>query len=206
VILQIDNMDERVSDWASDHTPLFGSQEDAGTASDRLRDATTAAYLITSMAAPSGDKPKKWLFAKARGLAVGFVAIGVTGNVTSFLKDETERTRPDGSNDRSFPSAHASISSAFATLASRNLDSLPISSRNRTLLHVGFSTLAAGTAWARVEAKRHFPADVLAGYALGHFFSAFFNDAFLGLDKPSNFMLSVEPSKNGVAIGLRLVF
>jgi len=29
---------------------------------------------------------------------------------------------------------------------------------------------------------KHNPSDVLAGYALGHFLSAFINDAFLGLE------------------------
>lgn len=121
-------------------------------------------------------------------------------------KEATDRTRPDGSDDESLPSGHISSASAFATLANRNLQSLSLSKTNRTLLRVGFTTLAAATGWARVEAGRHFPSDVLVGYALGHFISAFFNDAFLGLDQKEGPQITIEPSKNSLIVGIRFVY
>ena len=44
------------------------------------------------------------------------------------------------------------------------------------------NTLAAATAWARVEAVKHYPADVLAGAAPGHFLTTVIHDSMMGLD------------------------
>jgi hypothetical protein len=63
------------------------------------------------------------------------------------------------------------------------------------MLDTAFYSLAVGTAWARVEAKKHFPSDVLAGAALGSFISAFVHDAFLGLDQGTEMVVSVQPGK-----------
>jgi membrane-associated phospholipid phosphatase len=76
----------------------------------------------------------------------------------------------------------------------------------RTGLRAGFLALSLTTGWARLEAKKHFPSDVLAGMAIGHFFGAFINDAFLGLDSPKNFFFAVEPSKKDIYCSMRWVF
>jgi membrane-associated phospholipid phosphatase len=107
------------------------------------------------------------------------LALGATEGMTDLLKITTDRTRPDHSNDRSFPSGHASISFAASTLANRNLEFLRLPAWAQQSLTVGNLTLASAVAWARVEGGRHFPSDVLAGAAIGHFFSAFIHDAVL---------------------------
>lgn len=206
LVLQIDDWDEEIWEWAVDNTPFFGSPEDAEDASDYLRDATGVIYFITALAAPSGEDPKLWSAAKLKGLTVGVTAVLLTDGTTELLKEATDRTRPDGSDDESFPSGHTSSASAFATLANRNLQALSLSKTNKTLLRIGFTTLAAATGWARVEAGRHFPSDVLVGYALGHFISAFLNDAFLGLDQNGGPRLTVEPSKDRIIVGIRWVY
>ena len=204
--LQIDDWDENISDWASDNTPVFGSQKNAADASDILRDAALADYLITTLATPSGNDPGEWVIAKIKGLAVGYGALQVTRNTTFFLKDVTERTRPDESRDTSFPSNHASKAATYAILASRNVESLPISDGFKTALKIGTFSLDMGTAWARVEAKAHYPSDVLAGMALGHFFGAFMNDAFLGLNHPEDVGLIIEPSRDGFLFAIHWPF
>lgn len=202
LLLQVDHMDERLSDWASDNTPLFGSQEDADQWGSYLRDGAGAAYFFTLFATPSGDDIKDWSICKLQGLGVGAAAWGLTAGTTDVLKGETNRTRPDGSDDRSFPSGHASTAGALTTLARRNIQSLSLSPGGETAINVGLVGIAAGTGWARVEAGEHFPSDVLVGYALGHFFSAFVHDAFMGLDRQKGFFFTVEPSKRGAVIGL----
>jgi hypothetical protein len=204
--LQIGDLDEEISEWAADHTPLFQSQKKAERASEYLRGATGAAYLITALATPSGDELKEWSVAKFKGIALGAAAMTLTHEITEVGKDQTNRTRPDGSDDRSFPSGHSSSAAGFATLAGRNALSLPISERNRILLRTGLTAFAAGTAWARVEAKRHFLSDVLAGYAIGHFIGAFINDAFLGLGNGKDFWFTIEPSRRGIIVALRWVY
>jgi hypothetical protein len=66
--------------------------------------------------------------------------------------------------------------------------------------------IAVGTGWARVEANKHNPSDVLVGYALGHFLSAFINDAFLGLDHEKAPLLNIEQSDKGISISLNWSF
>jgi hypothetical protein len=204
--LQVGHMDRRISDWASDNNPVFGSKDNAGKWSDYMRDASGAVYFITVLATPSGDDADDWLIDKAKGLTMGLAVFETTGGSTSLLKRIAGRTRPDGSNDYSFPSGHASSAAAFTTLARRNLETIPMSGGVMITADIGIAGLAVGTGWARVEANKHYPSDVLVGYALGHFFSAFINDAFLGLDNKKSPMITMEPSRKGMYVGLSWTF
>ena len=71
---------------------------------------------------------------------------------------------------------------AARRVTAKNIGTLQLARLTEIAADSGLALLAAGTAWARVEAKRHYHADILAGMAIGHFISAFVNDAFLGLD------------------------
>jgi hypothetical protein len=204
--LMIDEADERISDWASNNNLLFGSQENAANWSNYLAYGSGAAYLITTMATPSGDNPSDWLEAKAKGLLIGAAASGITAGSTELIKDISGRPRPGGTDYKSFPSSHASGSAALSTLARRNLKSFLLSPGIRLLADIGITATAFGTGWARVEAKKHNPSDVLVGYALGHFFSAFINDAFLGLDHENAPLLNIEESDIGILISLNWSF
>ena len=99
--------------------------------------------------------------------------------MTEGLKEVTSRRRPDEANNRSFRSGHASTASAAAALAARNLAHIDLPPAARTTAALGLEAMAIGTGWARVEARKHFAADVLAGYALGHFVAAFAQGAFI---------------------------
>jgi len=202
MVLQVHDMDKRISDWASNNNPVFGSHKNAGNWSNYLECTTGAIYFTTVMAMPSGDDTSDWLTAKAKGLAVGAAASGITAQSTSFIKGVSARTRPNGGSNNSFPSGHVSGAAVFTTLARRNLESLSLSPGTRLFADIGIAGIAAGTGWARVEAQAHYPSDVLVGYALGHFFSAFLNDAFLGLDNEKAPQLTVEPSRKGTWVGL----
>ena len=85
-------------------------------------------------------------------------SIGAAMLVTAGMKETFPRTRPDGSDDKSFPSGHTSTSfAAAATLT------------NRYGWKVGLPAhaLAAFVGASRVEARRHFVTDVLVGAAIG---------------------------------------
>jgi hypothetical protein len=75
IVLQVDDMDERISDWASDNNPIFGSRNNAGQWTEYLFGCSIASYFITAMAAPSGEEPSDWSIAKAKGLAVGMTSM-----------------------------------------------------------------------------------------------------------------------------------
>jgi hypothetical protein len=157
LVLQVDDMDKRISNYASSHTPVFGSQKAADDAGYLFRDSMRAAYIVTMLAAPSGDKLGDWSCSKVKGLVVGLAAGESTDLATSGLKDVSNRTRPSGTNNNSFPSSLTSSTSVYASLASRNLDYLR--SMMGAVLRCGSGCypsplLLAGPVWRR---KRIFP-------------------------------------------------
>lgn len=206
LIFTIDDWDERASDWAIDHTPIFNSVEDAKDASDTMRDILMAEAIATGFLTPSGDEPGAWSVAKAKGFVVELAAAGATGGATALLKDATGRERPDGSNDNSLPSAHASASFSYATLANRNIDATDWPKTAKRTLQISNLLLATGVAWARVEGARHYPSDVLAGAALGTFLSSFIHDAFLPTPEDDRFQLLVFPQKDGGSVQIAFSF
>lgn len=206
LVLGADDYDEKVSDWAVEHNPVFGSESHARDASDYLRATLLAEAVFTALATPSGDIPEEWMVSKAKGFGVELAAIGATSSATSWLKDATDRTRPDKSSDRSFPSAHASDAFSYATLANRNLKSVCLPERFGPAIKVMNLTLATGVAWARVEGQRHYPSDVLAGAGLGYFLTAFIHDAFLNLPENGNVDFAILPGRDGAGIMLAFRF
>jgi len=199
-VLQIDDWDTEIADWAREETPVFGSNGDAERWSDDLRTASGLAYRITALVTPSGTEAPEWLLNKLQGFAVGFAAAATTRFVTSELKQTADRERPNGADTESFPSGHTSTSAVYTRLASRNLESLPIAATTRRVLDIGLDMLVIGTSWSRIEAGWHYPSDTLAGMALGNFLASFFNDAFLGLDSAAGTGASVQALPDGAEL------
>jgi hypothetical protein len=205
------NFSDRVSRSKPDQLgfetyPDIPIPNNADTASEALQATAEAAYVITALATPSGEQSGDWVSAKTKGLSVGIAAVALTEGTTDLLKYTINRTRPDNSGHDSFPSGHASRTAACNTLATRNLQYLEMPDGARTGLRAGFLALSLTTGWARLEAKKHFPSDVLAGMAIGHFLGAFINDAFLGVDSPKNFFFALEPSKKDIYCSMNWVF
>jgi hypothetical protein len=205
LVFTMDHYDQKASKWAITHHPIFGSENSASQASDILLYALDAETFVTALATPSGKDPKDWASAKAKGIGVEVGAELVTAGATALLKDATNRTRPNGVGNSSFPSGHASNAASDSTLANRNLNSITMPEELRMPLQIGNIVLATGVGYARVEAGKHFPSDVLAGAALGHFLSAFIHDAFMGVPM-SEMGFYVLPSKHGAMIGLSFGF
>ena len=205
LVFAVDHFDHKVSDWAISHHPIFGSDHTASQASDYLVYSLGAEALVTALATPSGKDPKDWAYSKTKGVGVELGAELVTAGATSLVKVATDRTRPDGGG-KSFPSGHASSAFSSETLANRNLNLIEMPEGIRMPLQVGNILLATGVGWARVEAGKHFPSDVLAGAALGHFLSAFIHDAFMGLAEGDKLGIYILPSKHGGMIELSFGF
>lgn len=85
-------------------------------------------------------------------------SIGAATLVTTGLKETISKERPDGSDNRSFPSGHTS--SSFAAAATLT---------NRYGWKVGLPAHAAAAfvGASRIEAEKHDVVDVLAGAAIG---------------------------------------
>jgi membrane-associated phospholipid phosphatase len=204
-VFQFDGWDRKVSNWARSETPVFGSQHSAEQWSDGLRDTSVVLYHVSVLATPSGDTATEWALNKAKGYAVGATAVVTTHVVTGTLKSTVGRERPNGEDDASFPSGHTSTAAVYGRLASRNLRYIAMNDSMRSAFDAGLDALTIGTAWARVEAGWHYPSDTLAGMAIGHFFAAFFDDAFLGLgaDPRTQFAFALTPGGGEIRWQLR---
>jgi membrane-associated phospholipid phosphatase len=118
---------------------------------DKASDVGRDALVIAAIGVPlvHGD---------AEGIGSAMFSQAATKVVTNRLKDWTNTVRPDESDNRSFPSGHASASfAAAATL------------HKRYGWKYGAPAYAVATfvGGARVAAHKHFVRDVFAGAALG---------------------------------------
>lgn len=190
LVFGLTDLDDEVSDRAVADTPVFGT--DAADASDTLRDIAAAGYVLTALVVPSDS-----LSSRASGLLVGGATLLVDRTLVDGLKQVTDRERPDGSNRRSFPSGHTSLASTSASMAVGNLAYADMPNWARLAANVGLYGTAAATGWARVEAGKHYPSDVLAGYAIGSFLARFAYHAFLESGAPAAVRVNVTPLPGG---------
>jgi len=206
ILFQVDDWDEEVSEWAAEQTPVFGSQENADMWSDHFMLASQVAYVTTAIAAPGADTFGEWTSEKLKGFTVGAGAYLVNDGMAWLLKNTTQRQRPDGSDTRSFPSGHATRTSLFSSLTSKNIDYFNVPAPAKTSARVILGAFSLGAAWARVEARKHYPSDVLAGITIGNFIGTFFNEAFLDPAGESNISILLVPSNHGLLVGTQVLF
>jgi membrane-associated phospholipid phosphatase len=104
---------------------------------------------------------------------------------TVGLKYSIHERRPDGSDNRSFPSAHTSVSFASAEYL-----------RKRYGWEYGLPayTLASFVAYSRVESNKHHVKDVIAGAAIGIGSSYLFTTP----NHRYNFSAEIDPGYYGV--------
>ncbi len=82
----------------------------------------------------------------------------ITAGLNTLLKKGVGRVRPDGSNDKSFPSGHASSSMASARVLQARFGWWVGAPAYLASGYIGLS---------RVQGKKHFPSDVIFGWVLG---------------------------------------
>ncbi len=133
--------------WLAMPAPALAGDAGWATASDVGRDV----LVIAALGVPTVKRD--W-----SGLAEAGGSLAVAGGTTYLLKQAIDERRPDGSDNNSFPSGHTSIS--FASAATLE---------NRYGWQVGVPAFAVASfvGVARVEARKHYWYDVVAGAALG---------------------------------------
>lgn len=188
-ILAVEDYDEQLLRKAVKDKPVFGDSEDPG---DRSDDGLLFMQVMAMGTALLGENDRQtgntywnrsWISATSQ-LSAGLVA--------DVLKNTTDRKRPDNSNFKSFPSGHSTQAFAAAAVAQRNLKNTSLSKNALLWTDVGLTSVASLTAWARVEANRHWPTDVFFGAALGNFIAGTIYQAMLGSD--SNLSFWLEPA------------
>jgi len=206
LVFGMKDFDERASDWAIDHRPLFGSEGSANTASDALLGVLAAETVVTMALTPSGTESSGWISGRAKGVLVEIAALGATIGTTELLKETVERKRPRNEVlTSSFPSGHSSEAFALVTLSSKNYQAMGLDPSTRGWIEAGNTVVAGLTGWARVESGKHFPSDVLAGAALGHLVTTFVHDVFMGEnpDDAPTVMFGLGRGEASVAISWR---
>jgi hypothetical protein len=199
----VNTWDNNTAEWAYEHHPIFGSKQNAGDASDVLMRGLLVETAVTAIATPSGKaSSSQWWSSKGKGAGVELLALGMTGGVTEIMKSGFHRTRPDGDGNKSFPSGHAAAAVSAATLSNRNLDYIDMPPAARTTLQITDTSLAWLTGWARMEAGKHHPSDVLAGAALARFLTVFIHDGFMNLPEDAKTDVVFYPVENGVGVAL----
>ncbi|MHB9156253.1 MAG: phosphatase PAP2 family protein, partial [Endomicrobiales bacterium] len=196
-------VDKKLSAWAAEHTPLFGSQENARRWSDLFAGGAAAAQYFSALAAPPPDPSANAAAAKLRNVAVGFAANGLNYAATGALKSLVPRSRPDGSGENSFPSGHSSPATLNATLALRLLPSLPLPEISLPYAKGFLVALAAGAGWASVEGNKNYLSDALAGTALGHWIGSFMSLSFYDCRA---YTLCADPLESLYTLKVRLLF
>lgn len=192
IILAATDTDKKISDWATKHHPVYGSQDTAQDASDFLRTVLASSAVITSVIAP--PEPDALLPGRLGSFTSVALTAATTSQITGALKDSTGRERPNGVDKRSFPSSHTAAASTYATLSSQRVERMPLSISTRETIQKSFHILAGATGWARVEAHAHYPVDVLTGFALGNFIAVMLDEIlqkpkhpiWIGLDRDRN--------------------
>ena len=213
-IFGIGDFDKRTSAWAVKRNPVFGSVDNAQDWSDYLNIALIAETAGTLAVMPSRDDPETDSSegSKIKDIAVEVGAWGAAAGATGILKRVVGRPRPGSNRDskRSFPSGHASTAFSLSTLSNRNIDYMNSKGTrfggHKKAIQWGNIGLATGVAWARVEGEKHYPSDVLAGAAIGHFLTAFVYDFFFGLPDDNSFDFQIIPTKNHTTINVAFRF
>ena len=163
-LLQINDTDEKISDELYENNPVFGDVENAKDWSDNFRSYTTTSYILAGAAMPVELDTKILL------LIGEWASVEAVDHIRGELQHSIARERPDGSGLISMPSGHTTTATYQASLARTNISYLNISTATKQKLNISVTSFAVLAGYARIEAGRHYPSDVLVGYALGNFF------------------------------------
>lgn len=175
-VISAGGWDQDISDWAVKERPIFGSHNAAQDASGMLCSSAHIGMIVTSLTVPSNDN--LWLFSLTKRIVWEHVGVFTATSLTDPIKRYTDRDRPHGGK-RSFPSWHATRTASYVGMGNRNIKLAKVSTPYHCSAQFVLTSLVAVAGWARIEAREHYPTDVLFGAALGNFIAILVHDAFL---------------------------
>lgn len=161
-VVALSGQDAKISSWGRKETPLFASQDRAEKRSDQLGDVLEiqgyGSWLVLDLKEKGLQHKSKQFLAMETGVRSSYWT-------TYAAKRATRRDRPQSQDKLSLPSGHATAGGAWRNVTAHHLGNRawPLND-----LNTGIASLKS---WARVEAGKHYPTDVLVGYALGSFFT-----------------------------------
>lgn len=148
--LMVKSEDDHFRQLRNDYLPVFDRHLD-----DYLQYLPAAVMLVLKA---SGVKGRS---AWGRMLVSDAFSVVIMAAVVGQLKALTHVTRPDGSNNRSFPSGHTATAFMAATMLSKEYGG------RSPWYSFGAYTVAAATGFMRMANNKHWLSDVLAGAGFG---------------------------------------
>jgi hypothetical protein len=134
-------------------------------------DAVTRNSNMVALGLPTVAAGLSWLNNDTEGLVQLVKSEAVTIGIVEVLKSTTHEMRPNGKDDKSFPSAHSAV--AFSAAQYMQM-------KGGWEYGVPAYLAASYVAWARVDAREHRWRDVAAGAATGALTTYYFTDANTG--------------------------
>ena len=144
------NFDDDVADWIADPEHGFGTSLEGGAAPAMV--GAAVAVLFATGRAVDGPRYRAMTYDAMH-------AFLINAGYTTLLKTVIHRERPNGEDNLSFPSGHASNAFTLAAVVER---------------HYGWKaglpayTLASLVAVSRLQRNKHYLSDVMAGATLGY--------------------------------------
>ena len=169
--------------------------KDAGTVLKYAIPVTALAltWIVEPVSGRSTEEPSSWLLMGGSPRHDLVLAVGRAWAVTTALKHSIDATRPDGGR-HSFPSGHATLAFTGAEFIRKEYG----------WKWAAPAYAAAGfVGWSRVESKRHYAHDVVAGALLGILAN---HDFWVRGDERAVLRVSLAalPSDRGLAPWLRI--
>lgn len=184
-VIGVSNSDKKLSNWVRNEGNVFKDADAADAWSDNFNNILKYQMYLSIALTPSYDEDMnfgKYVWNKTKGgLVVNFASSGSRFSVHQVRK-VVKRQRPNKIDHKSLPSGHAAEAGSRRALVGKGLDAIEMSNDLRLGINSLNTTIAIGTLWARVEGNRHYPSDVMAGYALGSFISGFLYDSLMNFD------------------------
>jgi len=155
--LAVSTADDEISDWFVEHEPLGSDAVDIGYRIGHRETVAASSILLVGGGLAFGSP-------HVRDTGLLFIESHlVVAGVTEILKSVVGRTRPDGSNDKSFPSGHASSAMTSARV---------LQMRFGWWVGAPAYALAVYAGLSRVQGEKHYLSDVIVGWSIAWYFSS----------------------------------
>jgi membrane-associated phospholipid phosphatase len=199
IVVLAGGWDDDISDWAFENTPIYGSVDNAEIYADIFLTASIVSVPTTILVTPRPNGTPNKLALLGVSILAGFF----TNQGVDLLKN-INRERPDESDTESFPSRYTALSAVSTTMSIRNIEFTRIKRKYELPLDIFLYAITLGTGWARIEAGKSYPTDVLFALSLGNFLGCACYNTFFDHTNVESF--NFVPIKNGVAMRMKIKF
>jgi len=198
---------DRADIWSFDRQATFNFSPGARNTSDYFRTTLTIAPLCLYLSKRVRANAKEYIAMYAETIAVNLA-------LTNIVKSSTSRIRPFIYNadvstgrkivrtaKRSFFSGHVSHTASLSFFTAKVFSDLHPDSAWKYAVWAGAIIAPALTGYFRYESGRHFPSDVIVGYAVGAAIGYFIPKLHRVIDKND---VSIVGAEGGMGIGITL--